>query len=121
MRYSLVTAITLVAFCAPANAQNSHPKANWRSIEAADGAVVKIDMNSIFRPGAGVVDVVVYFVQGTGYDPRNMRRMIFYCDGRFRDVTDGIQPTEYAGPKSVAGQIASTVCTKNPTVQGYSQ
>jgi|GEM_PF-5593485 len=92
-------------------AQGTDKKANWKNIEADNGAVYKIDLNSISHYNNGTADVVVYAVEGASYNPENMRRLWFDCQGHFRDETGpGFGPTEYAPPRSIAGRISQVAC-----------
>ena len=84
---------------------------NWRPIEADNGAVYQVDLNSIYRTTDGSADVVVYQYQGPSFDPRNMRRWFFTCRGYFRLSTDaGISQPIYVPPRSVASQIGAIAC-----------
>src|SRR5882672_2068261 len=95
----------------PALPQGGNKQANWQSVEADNGAVYKIDMNSISHNNNGTADLVVYAVEGPGYNPANMRRLWFDCQGRYRDLSaPGIGPTQYAPPRSIAGRLSEIAC-----------
>ena len=97
--------------CQDYDKKNGVYKPKWQSLEAADGSVFRIDLNSIALRSTGAVDATVYAVQGEAYDPRNLRRYMFDCQGHYMDL-DAMQLTApvYAPPRSVAGQIADIVC-----------
>ncbi|SHM07154.1 hypothetical protein SAMN05444159_7594 [Bradyrhizobium lablabi] len=83
---------------------------NWRSVEADNGAVYKIDLNSINHYSNGTADAFVYFVEGAGYNPENLRVLWFDCRGHYRDQTGGLGPVLYAPPRSAAGALADIAC-----------
>lgn len=85
-------------------------KSNWQSVEALDGSVYKIDMNSISHMNNGTAALIVYMVEGDDYDPRNVKRLWFDCRGHYRDNTGGISVTLYAAPRSMAGQLSNIAC-----------
>lgn len=104
-----IAMITLVS--SHAHAQQMVPyKSNWKSFEAVDGSVYKIDMNSISHMHNGTAELIVYVVEGDEYDPRNVKRLWFDCRGRYRDQTNGISATLYAPPRSMAGQLSGIAC-----------
>ena len=85
--------------------------ANWQNIEADNGAAYKIDLNSISHYNNGTADVVVYAVEGPGFNPENMRRLWFDCKGRYKDLTVSVtSPTHYAPPRSIAGKLSEIAC-----------
>jgi hypothetical protein len=85
-------------------------KPDWKSIEADNGAVYKVDLNSVSRYTNGTLDILIYAVEGSDFDPRNLSRLWFDCRGHFRDQTNGIGPTQYAAPRSIAGRISQLAC-----------
>jgi hypothetical protein len=106
-----VILIGMTTFVGYACSQDRNGKANWKSVNADNGAVYKIDLNSISHYSNGTADVVVYAVEGSGYNPENMRRLWFDCQGHFRDSTGpSIGPVSYVPPKSLAAQISQIVC-----------
>lgn len=95
--------------CSNLDHKNGVYTADWRTIEALNGAVYKIDMNSISHSTDGGADIMVYAVEGDTYDPRNLKRFIFDCHGHFVD-SDNMSATLYTAPRSVVGQIAAIAC-----------
>ncbi len=87
-------------------------KANWRTIEADNGAVTAIDMKSIVHDAEGRgANVVAYVVESDFFDPSNLRGFTFDCDGRFSVLSAvGLSPMVYAPPRSVAAQIGALAC-----------
>ncbi len=107
----LATAVVALLFASPAFSQNSGGQPKWQKLEADNGAVYQINMNSISHYNTGAAEVVVYAVEGPGFSPENMRRLWFDCQGHFRDQTGpGFGPTQYAAPRSVAGRIGEIAC-----------
>lgn len=85
--------------------------ANWKRVEADNGAVYQIDLNSISRYNNGTADIVVYAVEGSSYNPEHMHRLWFDCHGRFRDETGPSFGTmQSAPPRSMAGRISEIAC-----------
>jgi hypothetical protein len=93
--------------CAARNQKAAAP--SWRTIEADNGAVVRIDVNSIFRYSNGTADIVTYAMEGDRYNPENQRKLWFDCQGHYRDETAG-GPTLYAPPRSMVGRISDIAC-----------
>lgn len=108
----LVATVVATLICAsPAFSQAGNKPSNWQRIEADNGAVYQIDLNSISHNSNGTADVVVYAVEGPSYNPENMRRLWFDCQGRYRDQTGpGIGPIQYAPPRSIAGRLSEIAC-----------
>jgi hypothetical protein len=105
------TMMATLIFASPAMSQGSNKAANWQNIEADNGAGYKIDLNSISHYNNGTADVVVYAVEGPGYNPENMRRLWFDCKGRYKDLTVSVVgPTRYAPPRSIAGKLSEIAC-----------
>jgi hypothetical protein len=71
------TMMGMLIFASSAMSQGSNKTANWQNIEADNGAAYKVDLNSISHYNNGTADVVVYAVEGAGYNPENMRRLWF--------------------------------------------
>jgi hypothetical protein len=106
----IAAAIGTAVFVSPALCQNGD-KANWQSVEADNGALYKIDLNSISHLNNGTADAIVYAVDGAGYNPENMRRLWFDCHGHYQDLTGpGVGPTQYAPPRSIAGRLSEIAC-----------
>lgn len=85
--------------------------ANWQDLALEGGSSVKIDLNSISRYGNGAVDVVVYFADGSGYNPENMHRLWFDCQGRYQDLTGPhVGPSMHVPPLSIIGKVSETAC-----------
>lgn len=93
----------------PASAQQQK-QSKWQNVEADNGSIYRVDLNSISHYSNGTADMIVYAVEGTDYNPQNLRRLWFDCRGHFRDETGPIGPTEYAPPRSVAGRMSDVAC-----------
>jgi hypothetical protein len=103
--------IGTLIFAYPTCSQGGEVQAHWQNVEADNGAIYKIDLNAISHYNNGTADVVVYAVEGSRYNPENMRRLWFDCHGRFRDETGAhIGSTQYAPPRSIAGRIGKIAC-----------
>lgn len=84
---------------------------NWQRVEADNGAVYQVDMSSIDRIRNGTATVRVWVVQGTNFNPRNLRWLWFDCRGAYRDISQaGHASTLYAPPRSVIGRISGIAC-----------
>jgi hypothetical protein len=83
---------------------------DWQTLEALDGSVYKIDQKSISHMSNGSAELIVYAVEGDAYNPTNVRRLWFDCQGHYQDHTGGISATLYAPPRSVAGQLSAIAC-----------
>lgn len=109
-------ALVLIVAAAPAHAQQKQP--NWKNVEADNGSIFKVDMNSIYHFPNGTAELVAYAVEGDRFMPQNMRRLWFDCQGRYRDQTEGARgPTLPAPPRSVVGQFAQLACVDSRKVQ----
>jgi hypothetical protein len=81
----------------------------WKRIEADNGEVTWIDMDLI-RDIPPLHYVWVYTsVPNTAQNPNDMKMLMFDCQGHFQS-TGG--PVMDAPPRSVAGEIAATICAK---------
>lgn len=85
---------------------------NWQTVEADNGAAYKIDRNSISHYANGGAHIIVYAVEGPGFDARNLRRLYFDCRGHYRDESHGAGPIEYAPPRSVVGKMGDIACAQ---------
>lgn len=92
----------------------------WKRIEADNGEVTWIDMSSISQTLPR--EVYVYTsVPNTAIDPDALTMLFFDCQGHFeRWSDDGPSALMDAPPRSVAGEIAETVCV-NQRAQGPAQ
>ncbi len=107
---TFVTAIGALVVMNPVFSQGAN-KPQWQKVEADNGAVYQVDLNSISHFNNGTAETVVYAVEGPGYNPENMRRLWFDCQGKYRDSTGpGIAPTSYAPPRSIIGRISQIAC-----------
>ena len=102
------TGLAIIAF--PMLSQGVEDKTNWRNVEADNGAVYKIDLNSIRHDKAGAAEAMVYAVEGSAYNPENMHWLWFDCHGKFRDQTGRVGPVQYAPPRSIAGRLSDIAC-----------
>ena len=112
MRQFLIATVAVFALAvSPARGEPMLPyKSEWRAIEALDGSVYKIDQKSISHMNNGTAELIVYAVESDGYNPTNLKRLWFDCQGHYRDQTGGIGPTLYAPPRSIAGQLSAIAC-----------
>lgn len=112
MKYLLLATVAVIALAfGPACAEQMLPyKSDWRTIEAADGSVYKIDQKSISHMNNGTAELIVYAVEGDDYNPTNVKRLWFDCHGHYQDHTGGIGATLYAAPRSIAGQLSAIAC-----------
>jgi hypothetical protein len=92
----------------------------WKRIEADNGEVTWIDMRSISQTLPR--EVYVYTsVPNTAIDPDALTMLFFDCQGHFeRWSDDGPSALMDAPPRSVAGEIAETVCV-NQSAPGPAQ
>jgi hypothetical protein len=87
--------------------------ADWRPLEADNGAIYKLDMNSIKPGNGGAAQITVYADEGRPTDiALNLKFLLFDCNGRFLDMNAPMSQSAYAPPKSVAGQIGAIACEK---------
>jgi len=82
----------------------------WRKIEADNGEVTKVDMNSIEHFNNGTADVVKYtYVPNTMFDPNSLVRLKFDCHGHYMNLDGGSLLLD-APPRSVVGEVAAIAC-----------
>jgi hypothetical protein len=86
------------------------PKHNWVSVEANNGAVIKVDMNSIQR-GDGAAIVFTYADEGNPEDAYKLQGYQFDCQGHYSLIGIGSTPRLYAPPRSVAARISELACS----------
>ena len=93
----------------------------WKRIEADNGQVTRIDMNSIQHIGGGGTNVTVYTgAPHSVFDSTRLQMLRFDCQGHFRSFDGNMGQSDVldAPPRSIAGEIATIVCTnqdvKNP-------
>jgi hypothetical protein len=58
-------------------------KANWRMIDADDGARWAVDLNSIKHGASGSVHLLAYLIEGDAFDPDNLQHFGFDCRGAY--------------------------------------
>ncbi|MBX9778551.1 MAG: hypothetical protein K2Y71_29615 [Xanthobacteraceae bacterium] len=85
------------------------PAASWRRIEADNGAVYAIDMNSISHNTNGTALAITCVVENDTCPLLNMSRFHFDCRGHYQDL-DRRGPVMPAPPRSVAGRMAAFAC-----------
>src|SRR5260370_29765609 len=114
MRGEASSAISTVALPAgllltggPAKGQHSTQK--WMMLEADNGAVFGIDINSIDHFNAGQAMAITCVAENRACPPANMTRLMFDCKGHYWDV-DHVGPTTLAPPRSVVGRMAELAC-----------
>lgn len=83
---------------------------NWRRIEADNGAVYAIDLNSVSHNTDGSALVVACVVDNNLCIPPNMTRLFFDCRGHYRDLDRGPSAMLIAPPRSIVGRIAPLAC-----------
>lgn len=98
MKQLLLATVAVIALAVgPACAEQMLPyKSDWRTIEAADGSVYKIDQKSISHMNNGTAELIVYAVESDNYNPTNVKRLWFDCHGHYQDHTGGISATLYS-------------------------
>lgn len=87
---------------------------DWRPVEAANGAVYRVDLASVqrFSTGAGgakSASVMMYPDEGSSRDIHAQRLYVFDCKGHMQDANSMSAPT-YIPPRSVAANVAALVC-----------
>ena len=86
----------------------------WKRIEADNGQVTRIDMNSIQHLGGGTTNVTVYTgAPHSMFDSTRLEMLWFDCQGHFRSFGSNMEQSDVldAPPRSIAGEIANNVCT----------
>jgi hypothetical protein len=91
----------------PASAQQSSQK--WKMLEADNGAVFGIDLNSIEHWNAGQAMAITCVAENNPCPPANMARLMFDCRGHYWDVDRG-GDLVLAPPRSVVGRMAEIAC-----------
>jgi hypothetical protein len=80
------------------------------SVEAANGAVIKVDMNSIQRGDGGSL-IWTYADEGNETDPYNLQGYFFDCRGHYSLMGLHSSDPIYAPPRSVAARISELACS----------
>jgi hypothetical protein len=104
----LITPVGLV------KAQN--PVQNWKRVEADNGAIYGIELNSITRFLNGTVLATTCTADNGRCPPQNWSRLWFDCRGHYRDV-DRDANAMIAPPRSVVGQMADIACTHTAEIK----
>jgi hypothetical protein len=81
----------------------------WKMLEADNGAVSGIDLNSIDYFNDGKAMAITCVAENHTCSPANMTRLVFDCRGHYMDVDRG-GPTTLAPPRSVVGRMAELAC-----------
>lgn len=89
---------------------SSAPTENWRRIEADNGSVYAVDLNSISHNTDGSAGVVACVVDNDLCIPPNITRLLFDCRGHYRDIDRGSSALLIVPPRSVVGRIAPLAC-----------
>lgn len=90
---------------------DQHPsRSRWVSVEAENGAVTKVDMNSIQR-GSGAAIIFTYADEGNPEDAYKLQGYQFDCQGHYSLIGLGSSPRLYAPPRSVAARISELACS----------
>jgi hypothetical protein len=92
--------------CAARDQKNGVYKPNWRKLEADNGTVYYIDLNSIIHSGAGGSEALV---ASEAIAVPGRTRLFFDCQGHFMDE-GSFGDWAYAAPRSIAGEIAAIAC-----------
>jgi len=85
------------------------PRRNWKMLEADNGAVFGIDLNSIEHGYAGQAWATTCVVENNTCPPINMARLVFDCRGHYWDVDRGGEVL-LAPPRSIVGRMAEVAC-----------
>ena len=90
----------------------------WKRFEADNGEAIYVDMNSVSHPNGGMIWATVYInVPGAMFDPSRLNNLGFDCAGHYQNMSGEFPfPVLDAPPRSVAGRIASIVCTRTSAV-----
>lgn len=92
---------------------------NWKTVTTSNGAEYQIALDTIVRPlkadedgGATLraASVVVYVVEGSTFNPRNVYHFYFDCHGEFQTFSSHWSQPQFAPRLSVAAQISSIAC-----------
>jgi hypothetical protein len=94
----------------PPAQEKKSSKHNWVSVEADNGAVIKVDMNSIQR-GTGAAIVFTYADEGNPEDAYKLQGYMFDCRGHYSVMGLSSSPMLYAPPRSVAARISDLACS----------
>ena len=90
----------------------------WKPIESNNGEVSYVDMKSIERGAAGMQVQVYTSVPNTIFDMDKLKVLAFDCQGHFMPFDEeGMTEWMDAPPRSVAGEIAETVCVNQSVPQ----
>ena len=108
---------TLISNCHPGGGLSCNAdiyQKVWLQVEAVNGEVTKINMNSIQHLNSGSALVNVYTtVPNTKFDPSRLSTLIFDCAGHYKNATNFYSPLFDAPPRSVAGKVASIACARD--------
>lgn len=92
------------------SAAQDRPEEDWHVIEADNGARFGIEMNSITHDPSGSASAAIYAIEGTRFNPHNLRRIVFDCtEGYYMDTGIGGR-VHYAPPRSVIARLAEIAC-----------
>jgi hypothetical protein len=94
---------------------NQSYKANWRRIEADNGAVYAIDMSSISHNPNGSALAAICIVDNNTCLPPNVSRLLFDCHDHYQDLENFGSPILIVPPRSVVGQVAALACADAST------
>jgi hypothetical protein len=89
--------------------QQAYRQGCWQRAEADNGAVYLIDLGLIQSFAAGA-STAIYTDEGGAFNPMNLKRWYFTCEGHFSMMEDSLSPSMYAPPRSVARHISDVVC-----------
>jgi hypothetical protein len=110
---ALRKALLGVFLLAATNALAQNPVQIWKQIEADNGAIYAIDLNSISHNSNGPGAFAIICIMERNACPlMNMTRVVFDCQGKYTDVDHG-NAIRLAPPRSVAGRLANIACSRS--------
>lgn len=109
MRTALVLA--LMCYATTLHAQNRSPR--WQRVIGDNGAVIAIDLNSIWRSkpdvvGRRIANATICVLENDACNIDNEDRWIFYCT--FNRIASGSMPSIYVSPQSLGRRVLDIAC-----------
>ena len=96
---------------APTKFGQEERKPNWTKVEAENGQVYDIDLNSIYR-FEHAATATIYIQEGASFTPLNLRGVLFTCPD-FMTILEGSvasQSAVYLPPHSIGRRLADIAC-----------
>lgn len=112
MRYGLDAILVVLiagALLTSGSANAQLPNRKWKMIEADNGAIFGIDLNSIEHWNAGQASATTCVAENNICPPSNMARLMFDCRGHYSDLDRG-GDLALAPSRSVVGRMAEIAC-----------